>query len=152
MTGLRADTAVAATPRGGWTAAIIEAGHALEEALANPANLYAVADQLGELANTLGAVMITGASAQGHQLAGLVAARAARPLTLWAQNGAHGTMLVVEGMLVSGAQMARAAARAKAAGAERVVGAAVLAEPTGLASCRREIGDEITALRELRLA
>jgi uracil phosphoribosyltransferase len=61
-------------------------------------------------------------------------------------------MLVVEGMLVSGAQMARAAARAKAAGAERVVGAAVLAEPTGLASCRREIGDEITALRELRLA
>jgi hypothetical protein len=150
MTGVAPEARGAAVP-GGWTAAVIEAGHALETALANPKELQEVADQLGELATACGAVMITGASAQGHQLAGLVAARASRPLTLWAQNGAHGTVLVVEGVLVSGAQMARAAARAKAAGAERVVGVAVLAEPSGLASCRREIGDEINALRELRL-
>lgn len=70
----------------------------------------------------------------------------------WAQNGAHGTVLVIEGVLASGAQLTSAAKRARAASATRVVGAAVIAEPNGLASCRKELGDEIHALRELALA
>jgi hypothetical protein len=96
--------------------------------------------------------MVTGASPLGHQLAGLVVGMTKSPLALWAQNGAHGTVLVIEGVLASGAQLSSAAKRARAAGATRVVGAAVIAEPNGLASCRKELGDEIRALGELALA
>ena len=84
--------------------------------------------------------------------AGLVVGMTKSPLALWAQNGAHGTVLVIEGVLASGAQLTSAAKRARAAGATRVVGAAVIAEPNGLANCRKELGDEIHALRELALA
>ena len=136
---------------GSWIEEIHRAGRELEDSLTDPVRLEEVTAQLAAVAADTGAVMITGASPLGHQLAGLVVGMTKTPLALWAQNGAHGTVLVVEGVLASGAQLTGAAKRARAAGAARVVGAAVVAEPRGLASSRQELGDEIHALRELAL-
>lgn len=137
---------------GGWIAVIHRAGRDVEDALTDPAQLRDVTMRLAAVAAETGAAMVTGASPLGHQLAGLVVGMTQAPLTLWAQNGAHGTVLVIEGVLASGAQLTSAARRARAAGATRVVGAAVIADPSGLAHCRRELGDEIRALRELAVA
>jgi hypothetical protein len=137
---------------GSWIEEIHRAGRDLEDSLTDPDRLKELTLQLAAVAADTGAAMITGASPLGHQLAGLVVGMTKSPLALWAQNGAHGTVLVIEGVLASGAQLTSAAKRARAAGATRVVGAAVIAEPNGLASCRKELGDEIHALRELALA
>jgi hypothetical protein len=149
--GLTAEIERVSAPRfaGDWIGAIHGAARDLEESLADPARLGQLADELTQVAASTGARMVTGASPLGNQLAGLVAGRPGSGLTLWAQNGAHGTLLVIEGVLASGAQLARTAARARAAGADRVVGAAVVAEPRGLAICREELGDDVRALREL---
>jgi hypothetical protein len=135
-----------------WIEEIHRAGRDLEDSLTDPRRLREVTVQLAAVAADTGAAMVTGASPLGHQLAGLVVGMTKSPLALWAQNGAHGTVLVIEGVLASGAQLSSAAKRARAAGATRVVGAAVIAEPNGLASCRKELGDEIRALGELALA
>ncbi len=148
----RADLGEHPGPDGDWIDVILRAARDLEGSLADPDQLRSVTVQLADVAAATGARMVTGASPLGHQLAGLVAGMATPALTLWAQNGAHGTMLVIEGVLASGAQLTNTARRARAAGADRVVGAAVIAEPSGLASCRLELGDEIRALRELALA
>jgi hypothetical protein len=137
---------------GRWLDRIHQAGRDLEDTLTDPVRLRDVTGHLAAIAADTGAAMVTGASPLGHQLAGLVVGMTQAPLTLWAQNGAHGTVLVIEGVLASGAQLTSAARRARAAGATRVVGAAVMAEPSGLASCRRELGDEIRALQEIDVA
>jgi hypothetical protein len=152
MEQVRGEPAGQPRPDGDWIEVILRAGRELEDSLTDPDRLREVTAQLAEVAAATGAGMITGASPLGHQLAGLVVGMAKSPLALWAQNGAHGTVLVVEGVLASGAQLTSAARRARAAGAARVVGAAVVAEPNGLAMCREELGDEIRALGELALA
>jgi hypothetical protein len=146
------DLAPQPRPHSEWIDVILRAARELEESLGDPARLGEVTSQLADVAAATGARMVTGASPLGHQLAGLVAGKAKSPLALWAQNGAYGTVLVIEGVLASGAQLSSAARRARAAGADRVVGAAVIAEPNGLAACRRELGDDIRALSELVLA
>lgn len=135
-----------------WVSTVRSAAHDLEELLADPEQLSRVTAQLMEFAVASGAGMVTGSSALGNQLAGLVVGRATSPMSLWAQNGARGTVLVIEGVLASGAQMSQTARRARDAGAARVVGAAVVAEPNGLAACRIELGDEVRALGSLELA
>jgi adenine/guanine phosphoribosyltransferase-like PRPP-binding protein len=135
-----------------WVTAVTRVGRDLEEELADPAALRAITEALAEVAIETNAQMVTGASALGNQLAGVLAAGDHPSLQLWARNGAHGTVLVIEGVLASGVQMARTARRAREAGAERVVGAAVLAESSGLEMCRGDMADEVRALRELVLA
>ena len=143
--------AMSAVGRGAsdWVGDATRAAHTLEEDLVDPARLDAVTDELVQIAHRCGATMVTGASPLGHQLAGLVVGRARPNLALWAQNGARGTVLVVEGVLVSGAQMSSTARRALAAGATRIVGVAVVADSAGLEVCRREIGADVVALQEL---
>jgi hypothetical protein len=135
-----------------WVMAVGRTGRDLEEELADPASLRAITAALAEVAIDTGATMVTGASPLGNQLAGALAAGDHPSLQLWARNGAHGTVLVIEGVLASGVQMATTAKRARLAGAQRVVGAAVLAEARGLEMCRNEMADEVRALRELALA
>jgi hypothetical protein len=149
--GLTAEIEPVSAPRlpGDWIGGIHRAARGLEESLANPEHLRQLADELTQVAESTGASMVTGASPLGNQLAGLVAGQPGSGLTLWAQNGAHGTLLVIEGVLASGAQLARTATRARVAGADRVVGVAVVAEPRGLAACRHELGDDVRALREI---
>jgi hypothetical protein len=135
-----------------WPVEVQRANHALEEELTDRARLEAIGAALADVARETGATMVTGASPLGHQLAGYVASHNDAGVVLWAQNGARGTVLVIEGVLVSGAQMISTARRAGAAGADRVVGAAVVAAGDGLALCRSEIGRDVHALRELALA
>jgi len=135
-----------------WPVEVQRANHALEEELTDRGRLEAIGAALAKVARETGATMVTGASPLGHQLAGYLASRDDAGVALWAQNGARGTVLVIEGVLVSGAQMLGTARRARAAGADRVVGAAVVGESDGLAMCRSEIGPEVHALRELALA
>ena len=138
-------------PTASWTMAVRRANHDLERALTDRGRLEAIAASLAVIVRTTGATMVTGASPLGHQLAGVIASRTDVSVALWAQNGASGTILVVEGVLVSGAQMIAAARRAQAAGASVVVGAAVLAQATGLAACRA-LGQEVEAIEEVRFS
>jgi hypothetical protein len=135
-----------------WAVAITRAARGLEESLASPERLRDLTDQLSVIAERAGADMVTGSSPLGNQLAGSIVRSSARPLALWVANGARGTVLIVEGVLASGAQLTAAARRARAAGAARVVGAAVLGVPAGLAMCREELGDDVAALEELSIA
>jgi hypothetical protein len=134
-----------------WLDQIISVARDLEESLTDSERLSALVSELAAVASAAGASMVTGASPLGHQLAGAMAASGPTRLALWAQNGARGTVLVIEGVLASGAQLASTARRARAAGASRVIGAAVIADERGLSHCRSELGDEVHALRELVL-
>lgn len=146
------DMSTAIVDRRFWPEEVQRANHALEEELTDRRRLEAIGAALAEVARGTGATMVTGASPLGHQLAGYLASREDAGVALWAQNGARGTVLVIEGVLVSGAQMLGTARRARAAGADHVVGAAVVGESDGLAICRSEIGPDVHALRELALA
>lgn len=134
----------------GWLTMALSQARALEASLAQAGRLDTVAAAIAHVANRLDCQMVTGASRVGDQLAGAVVARSAGKLTLWADNGAHGTMLVIEGYLYSGAQTTRMAYRARRAGSDRVVGVAVLAEEAGLSQCRAELGDEVVVLEPMR--
>lgn len=133
----------------GWLTAALGQARALESSLTNADRLDAVAGAIAQIANRLDCQMVTGASRVGDQLAGVVVARSDGRLTLWADNGAHGTMLVIEGYLYSGAQTTRMADRARRAGSDRVVGVAVLAEEAGLSRCRADLGDEVVVLEPM---
>lgn len=135
----------------GWLAAALGQARALEAGLAQVDRLDAVAAAIGQIAERFDCQMVTGASRVGDQLAGVVAARSAGRLSLWADNGAHGTMLVIEGYLYSGAQTTRMAERARRAGSDRVVGVAIFAEEAGLSQCRSELRDEVVVLEPMGL-
>lgn len=134
-----------------WVEQVTSAAHSVEESLSDRQSLDELARTLADIADSFGAEMVTGASSLGHQLAGVVASHSTRPLTLWANNGAHGTVLVIESVLASGVQLMSAARRAQAAGASRVVGAAVFGEPMGIERCRAELADDVVVVRPLEL-
>jgi hypothetical protein len=130
----------------GWEAEIASAARALEDALGTQEDRDLIVGKLAGVAQDLECQMVTGASRVGDQLAGLLVGQAGDTLKLWAKNGAEGTVLVIDGVLATGAQIALTAGRAKRHGATRVVGAAIMADPIGLAVCRAELGDEVIAL------
>lgn len=144
VSGLAADD-------GGWVSAVLRTASQLEADLGGGNKLEEITTRLSEAAHQLNAEMVTGASRLGDQLAGAVAGRSAGSLSLWAQNGAHGTVLVVEGLLATGAQVNRAMQRAREAGADRVAAVAVLADTSALAASRSNSGAEIIALDEIVL-
>jgi phosphoribosylpyrophosphate synthetase len=122
-----------------------EVGEALERELANPQTLAATCQQLIAVANRLGCSRVLGASPLGERLAGAVVALA--------QNGIqeHGAgisgehILVIDGLLVTGYQLAKASNRARAEGASRISAAVVAAigeEPEGL----RALTDDLIVL------
>ncbi len=154
MTGHGSEVgAIPVAPRADdWFGAVVRAGAQLEQRLSSPDRLDEIAVRLAAVAMQLDCRMVTGASHVGDQLAGVLAARSGGRLALWAQNGTPGTVLIVDGILASGVQIASAARRARQSGAQRVVGAAVLADPAGLAMCRDDLGDEVVALEEMAAA
>jgi hypothetical protein len=89
---------------------------------------------------------VTGASRLGDQLAGVVVAQSSGKLSLWAENGAEGTVLILEGLLATGTQLVMTAERAREAGATGLVAAAVLADPSVLESAEQELGGALIAL------
>jgi len=135
-------------PDADWLPRALTRARGLETSLAQSNRLNELAIAIERVADDLNCQMVTGASRIGDQLAGAVAARSGGRLTLWADNGAHGTVLVIEGYLYSGAQTLRVADRARRAGSERVVGVAVFAEAPGLTQCQAELGDAVVVLED----
>lgn len=73
-------------------------------ALGQPDERAAAAQQIAGLARNLGAASLVGASSHGLVLAGAAAAAAGLPAS--SPAGAHGCVLLVESVLVTGAQAA----------------------------------------------
>ena len=78
-----------------------------------------------------------------------VAARlvdAAQRIGSFSSDAKGRTVLVVDGLLASGAHMMRAADVARAAGATRVIGWAAVADRDALSTVTADLGDEVIAL------
>lgn len=134
-----------------WESRVIARVTQLEVDLSAGPALHDTAVVLGELARRAGVPSITGASQLGHQLAGAVAVLSDGALTLWSAGRRQDSVLVIEGLLATGAQAMRAAAAAKEAGATRVVIAAVLGERHAMAAMTPEFGDDLTALETVEI-
>lgn len=132
-----------------WLTSIAMAGQDVESGMGEPERLGVLTGWIAGVADLHQCQMVTGASRLGDQLAGVVAAASKGRLKLWAENGAIGTLLVIDGVLASGTQVSRRAAQARRHGAHRVVGAVLVADPVGLDLCRRGLGDEVAAMRLL---
>jgi len=130
----------------GWVVRLMAFADGLDRELADPDELAALADRLIGVAETLGAHTVTGASAAGDRLAGAVAVRSAGRVRLVDGAGPTEPVLVVDTLLATGTQILAAARTLRGDGVGRVVGAAVLADPTALDLARRELGDEVIAL------
>jgi hypothetical protein len=131
---------------GGWLTSVAVAGREVEARMGDPERLDALTGWIAGVADLHKCGMVTGASRLGDQLAGVVAGASEGRLKLWAENGATGTLLVIDGVLASGTQVSRRAEQARRHGAHRVVGAVLVADPAGLDVCRRGMGDEVAAM------
>ncbi len=103
------------------------AGEALERALADPETLIAESRRLIEVAARLGCERLMGASPLGERLAGAMVALSANGLKDVSAGIEGLSVLVVDGILVTGVQLASASHRARSAGARSVAGAVVAA-------------------------
>lgn len=131
---------------GNWVVRLMAIADGLDRELADPAELAALADRLIDVAETVGARSVTGVSAGGDRLAGAMAVRSAGRVRLVDGTSTNDPILVVETLLATGTQLLATARTLRAGGVGRVVGAAVLADPTALELARRELGDQVVAL------
>lgn len=131
-----------------WPFRIADLARHLETELGRPDVLVEVADRLVTIAKDYGCEAITGASRVGGELAGAVVARSANGLRLFSADDPADSVLVVDGVLATGAQLVRAVMAAKDAGAKRAVAVAVLANREAIDICREEIQGNVVALDE----
>jgi len=124
-TALAQVRAAAAPPADDQLFMAAEAGESLERALADPAVLTETSLRFVEVANDLGCKRVFGASALGQRLAGAVIALAANGLKDQTAGVDGEAVLVIDGLLVTGAQLASAARRARLSGASTVCAAVV---------------------------
>jgi phosphoribosylpyrophosphate synthetase len=117
--------AVAQAPEDDQLFMAAEAGESLERALADPVVLTETSLRLVGVANDLGCKRVFGASALGQRLAGAVIALAANGLKDQTAGMQGEAVLVIDGLLVTGTQVASAARRARLGGADSVCAAVV---------------------------
>lgn len=116
---------------------------------ANPAVLTEIRDRLLEAAINANCSTVSGASRLGDQLAGAVSAASGGRLGLWAHNGASGSVMIIEGVLATGTQLVGMGHLAREAGADRVVPAAVFADPSAEHFVRAELGSDVVVLEHV---
>jgi orotate phosphoribosyltransferase len=136
------------TSREEWPFRVAELAKELDAELANPEVLQQVADQLLGLVEKLDCQAVSGASQVGTTLAGAVVARSGNGLRLFSKDVPVESVLVLDGVLATGAQIIRAVNVVRNAGATRAVAAALLADREALALCRQALGDDVLALEE----
>lgn len=129
-----------------WVVRLMAIAQGLDRELADPAGLASLADRLIGVAENLGARSVMGASAGGDRLAGAMAVRSAGRVRLVDGASTDDPILVVDTLLATGTQLLATARTLRAGRRGRVVGAAVLADPTALELARRELGDQVVAL------
>lgn len=104
----------------------VAAGEDLELALADPGALRNVCEGFISIANQFGCHQVLGASPLGNRLAAGVVALGGNELRLFHQAESASSVLVIDGLLVTGVQIAQAGQMAIRAGASRVCGAVVM--------------------------
>jgi len=130
-----------------WPFKVAELSEGLGNALSESPELKEISLALGRVADDCGCDAVTGASSLGERLAGAIVVGTDNGLALYSRDHPAGTVLIVDGLLATGAQISRKARLVREAGTDHVVGAVVLAEHGALADCREEIGD-VVALEE----
>ena len=128
----------------GWPDRVAALAENLRAELAGGASLRDAGDRIRQVAGEVGMQAVTGASRLGDQLAGAVVAVSNGGLHL--ATSADTDVLVVDGLLATGSQIEHAVRRLRAAGAERVVGVALVADREALEMCRSRTGAEVVAL------
>jgi len=103
-----------------WPFQAAAAGEALDEVLADPANLVRTSRQVVKIAHELGCDRVMGASPLGQRLAGAAVALGRNGLKDQSAGVRGKSVLVVDGILVSGVSIASASRRALEAGARRI--------------------------------
>jgi hypothetical protein len=131
-----------------WPFKVEELSESLGAALSDSATLRETSLALDQLAHDFGCDAIVGASPLGDRLAGAVVASGRNGLALYSRDRAARVVLVVDGLLATGVQIANKSRAILEAGASRVVGAVILGEHEALLICREELGDEVIALEE----
>jgi hypothetical protein len=131
-----------------WPFRVANLARNLEAELGRPGVLVEVADQLIAIAEEHGCEAVAGASRVGGQLAGALVARSSNGLRLFSPLDPVESILVLDGVLATGTQIARTVRAARHAGAKRAVAAAVLANHEAIDICRAEIDGDVIALGE----
>jgi hypothetical protein len=109
-----------------WGFRAMAVGERLEAELTQPDGLTEVSRSLIAIAEERGCTQILGASAVGERLAAAAVAIAHNGLSLFARGDPAESVLVVDGSLATGTQIARAARQAKQAGAHFTPAAVVI--------------------------
>lgn len=120
----------------------------LERELDHPAALDDVAREVNEIAHRFECGAVAGASALGARIAEASVAVSMNGLRVFDAHDPAETVLVIEGVLASGVQVARMAESARRAGAKHTPAVAVLADPHALKWYRGSSVDKVIALRE----
>jgi adenine/guanine phosphoribosyltransferase-like PRPP-binding protein len=149
MEGLSASKeAIRTAAAADWPFRVADLARDLEVELGHPDVLTEIADRFVVIAEEYGCQAVMGASRVGGQLAGAVVARAENGLRMFSAVDPAEVVLVIDGMLATGTQIARAVRAMKRAGAKRAVAVAVLGNPDAIPICRDEIQDDIVVLDE----
>jgi hypothetical protein len=104
----------------------VEIGDGLEVALSEPGALDEISRRIVGVASRLECGAILGASSIGDRIAGAAVAVSGNGLRTATPKSGNGHVLIVDGVLYSGVQLARAAQKAKTLGADRVSAAVLL--------------------------
>jgi adenine/guanine phosphoribosyltransferase-like PRPP-binding protein len=131
-----------------WPFAVAALARALDRELASPDALRAVAEELGEVAHRKGCDAVTGASPMGERLAAAIVATSRNGLRLLAPDQKAACVLLVDGVMATGTQLARTSRAIRSMGATRTPAAVVIADGEVLRRASDLVGEEIVSLRE----
>lgn len=131
---------------GSWVVRLMALAEGIDRELADPTELERLADRLVSIAEMLGARSVAGASQGGERLAGAVAARSSGRVRLADGAATLDPVLVIETLMATGTQVLATAKTFRDSGVERVMAAALLADPVALEFARAELGGQVVAL------
>lgn len=131
--------------------AILVLGEAVRARLSDGDDLAAIALRVGEVARARGADTVVGASADGDRLAGAAALASSGGLRLWREGDPTSGVLILDSVLVTGVQLARATMALRSKGVSMLSAAVVAASNDALARARAELGLAIDTLDGPRL-
>lgn len=136
--------------RAEWPFAAAKFADALEAELSNHQTLMMIADRLCHLAHELDVEALVGASAVGDRLAGAVVAAGNGSLRLWSDqvDATPARLMIISGVINTGAELARSFEHARGVGVVSAVGAAVIGNRSAIDAWRHR-GLQLIALEEI---
>jgi len=117
------------SPPAEWALRAAAVGERLERLCAAGDVLARASAEIVKIAKREQCAALLGASALGERLAGAAVASAQDGLRIWDAQSNHYSVLVVDGLMVSGSQVAQAVSFARSHGARRTVAAVLMSAP-----------------------